>query len=764
VQPRLLLRISTCVPHMPCARDQKGGGAAFATRIYRNFASQWNADLAEGQSALYMRTGPVGASQPAYFEICTEPFTAAFATPTVDETICVCACSSMEHRHQSLAHPWTPWTCASTCPSHTSCSLCYHANSARHAEACASQTRKEQEEQRVVFAERLATATALSTPLADAGRIVVSHDASQLHLQPTPATGEVKVVQGVGSTLFVTTTLAAFEGTARIVQAGPTRASARAPIAQLMRPAKGLLCVRATRVALLCLQYVCEGEALLEIVEKGKEAPCFRIKLTMVPREPLHPLGAYAQRIFRDARAAGLTLPRYAQLLIADDPDGERRRALVADIMNSRHTAKDKLLYCEPGTLTAPRLCFQCGTNSPAGCLLGRCGRHCPLLCTGCPVHSAKGAQPAGETPTDAIAAGAAGQGATTGQKRQKTVQPPRPAQPPPPPPPAAPPPAAPAPTADAPAAPDAPRSSTRFALVDSPTEQPSTHRLFAAPSPRPHPPQLGKYGTICRSRVPNLGSNHISDLIHKQTGCFSLLATEDDNDARVVGGITLQLVAAQQPCGEVLIADVVMLVVMSSFARKRIGTRLVEAATQLLQREGARRNSAELVLYTQSDDQDAALRFWANRGLEQTDAARQLAIDLHAWQPSRHILYSSALPMMATVVANDVADAHEMAVDEMAGDEMAGDEMVADESTTDETEDGEALQCEPVDEESEGWGGTADEAAELLVWCDACKNGGQLVPRSKVMTKRSLTMCKPEYAVECMQRATISLRGRGRR
>ena len=89
---------------------------------------------------------------------------------------------------------------------------------------------------------------------------------------------------------------------------------------------------------------------------------------------------------------------------------------------------------------------------------------------------------------------------------------------------------------------------------------------LYAAPSARPMPPQLKRYGMICRSELPNIASglagpnvDHVAQMVHKQEGSFSLLRT-DAGSRCVMAGITLQLVTQTlYGGGDRLIADVLV-------------------------------------------------------------------------------------------------------------------------------------------------------------------------------------------------------------
>ena len=117
-----------------------------------------------------------------------------------------------------------------------------------------------------------------------------------------------------------------------------------------------------------------------------------------------------------------------------------------------------------------------------------------------------------------------------------------------------------------------------------------------------------------------------------------------------MVGGITAQIVAQAGDDGEQLIVDVLMIAVMSSVARKGLGTKLLSAIESITKQLASSRSSAGAVIYTQADAGQIASGFWKRNGFVDSAEASWLTTALHTWWPERHHHYEGITSMLRPV------------------------------------------------------------------------------------------------------------------
>jgi GNAT superfamily N-acetyltransferase len=178
----------------------------------------------------------------------------------------------------------------------------------------------------------------------------------------------------------------------------------------------------------------------------------------------------------------------------------------------------------------------------------------------------------------------------------------------------------------------------------------------YAAPSPSPLPKDLKRFAGICCELVPNLGNEHIRDMIHTQAGTFTVVVSDNggrDGAARVIGGITSQAVAQPAADGELLIVDVLMAAVMTSQARKGLGTKLLGAVERIAQQLVTSRGSSGAIIYTQADEGEIASGFWERNGFVHSAEAAWLTAALNSWRPKEHFHYDGITSMLRPVAGS---------------------------------------------------------------------------------------------------------------
>ena len=113
---------------------------------------------------------------------------------------------------------------------------------------------------------------------------------------------------------------------------------------------------------------------------------------------------------------------------------------------------------------------------------------------------------------------------------------------------------------------------------------------------------------------------------------------------------ITPQMVVQAGGNGEQLIVDVLIITVMSSVARKGLGSKMLRAVEGIAQQVAALRGSAAALIYTQADEGEIASGFWQRNGFRHSEDAAWLTTALHAWRPHEHMHYKGITSMMRSV------------------------------------------------------------------------------------------------------------------
>ena len=137
--------------------------------------------------------------------------------------------------------------------------------------------------------------------------------------------------------------------------------------------------------------------------------------------------------------------------------------------------------------------------------------------------------------------------------------------------------------------------------------------------------------------------------MIHTQAGTFTVGVSDNggrDGAASVIGGITSQAVAQPAADGELLIVDVLMAAVMTSQARKGLGTKLLGAVERIAQQLVTSRGSSGAIIYTQADEGEIASGFWERNGFVHSAEAAWLTAALNSWRPKEHFHYDGITSM----------------------------------------------------------------------------------------------------------------------